>query len=73
MAVKARKRRVRRSKASDSEAKLTTAASQRAYHDALHQRFLDLAYERLKDPEYRSILEEFLEKTHLFLARKKRL
>jgi hypothetical protein len=49
-----------------------SAAGDRAYYDALHQHFLDLAYERLKDPEYREMLLDFLEKSYLFLARKAR-
>lgn len=48
-------------------------AGERGYHDALHQLFLDLAEERLRDPEYRAILDEFLEKTYRFLARKRKV
>ena len=73
MAVKRKTRRARPSRRLDGEKELMTAASERAYYDALHQHFLDLAYERLKDPEYRAILEDFIEKTHLFLARKKKI
>jgi hypothetical protein len=65
---KSRKGRTRSKE--NGEAQLIVAASERAYYDALHQHFLDLAYQRLKDPEYRAILEEFLERTHRFLARK---
>jgi hypothetical protein len=68
-----RKRTKRRSESRENgEAQLSVAASERAYYDALHQHFLDLAYQRLKDPESRAMLEEFLEKTHRFLARKSR-
>lgn len=70
MASRRKSRRVRRPRL-NGEAGLIPAASERAYYDALHQHFLDLAYERLRDPEYRAILEEFLEKTHRFLARKR--
>ncbi len=69
-ATKSRRRRA--GSGADGEARLIVAASERAYYDALHQHFLDLAYQRLKDPEYRAILEEFREKTHRFLARKSR-
>lgn len=74
MAVKrkTRGRKTHRLKLLNGEANLVTAASERAYYDTLDQHFLDLAYERLKDPEYRAILEDFLEKTHSFLARKKK-
>jgi hypothetical protein len=65
-----KRKRQRTGSKENGEAQLIVAASERAYYDALHQHFLDLAYERLKDPEYRVILEEFLEKTHRFLARK---
>lgn len=51
---------------------ITTLAGDRAYCDALHQFFLDLADERLKDPEYRAMVEEFLYQTYQFLARKKK-
>jgi hypothetical protein len=68
----AKKRKSRSGSRRNGEAQLIVAASERAYYDALHQHFLDLAYRRLKDPEYRAILEEFLEKTHRFLARKSR-
>ncbi len=55
-----------------SEDRLFAAASEGACYDALHQHILDLAYERLKDPEYRALLEDFIVKTYLFLARRKR-
>ena len=65
-----KKKKGRAGSRQNGEARLIVAASERAYYDALHQHFLDLAYQRLKDPEYRAILEDFLEKTHRFLARK---
>ena len=62
-----KKRRARQS----GERDLFALASERAYYDALHQHFLDLAHERLRDPEYRVLLDDFIEKTYLFLARKR--
>ncbi len=66
-----KRRRGHRSLGLTNEPKLLDAASQRAYYDALHEFCLELAEERLKDPEYRALVEDFMVKTYEYLARRK--
>jgi hypothetical protein len=65
-----KKRRARRLRRRTGERDIFTLAGERAYHDALHQHLLDIAHERLGDPEYRALVDDFIEKTYRFLARK---
>lgn len=41
---------------------LATLATQRAFSDAIYSHLVDLAYERMKDPEWRKFLDELFEK-----------
>ena len=48
---------------------LLTIAADRAFSDAIYSHLVDLAYDKLDDPEYQKILDEFLSKTYQFLSR----